>query len=475
MAASGTPWKLPDHALPPGDQGRCILAGRLSMFVRPLSFVLSALLLLSAAPAAAQFERPCPKKGHIRHKGKCVSKAALEAERRRAAARRRASMGSITIKSLPLKAEVWLDGKKQRGVTPLELKNIKIGDYVLELRKGYQVYRGKITVESQKSITRFFELDSPVGVLVVQSNPSGAKIFLDGKALGKTPRELPQIKAGEHVLELQRSGFAPTREDVILGVDESRKVVSVTLQRKGVVKVSSVPAGAEVFIDGQKAGRTPGRLMLLPGPHALQLRLNKHVQIDRKIEVELGKVIDLQVKMDLTPEEKQHRAALARHEKKMAEMRRAEAEKRDKLAREKYDRAQADFERKTVEVKPLRRSKSIWAYTTLGVGLALAGAGGALFAVGYTQGEAAKKDYDSVDSFDQEALDGYRDKAKTAELEVIVGAALMGTGAAILGVSIYMFASKPGLPEKPILNDFLTSVSFAPTRGGAALSWGSMF
>ena len=452
------------------------------MSSRRVSLAVLLFVTLASTPSAAQFARPCPKKDHVRVKGKCISKAVLEARRRKAeaqrreaAARHRASLGSVTIKSLPPGARVWLDGKKQKGKTPLELRDIKIGDYVLELRKGFKIYKGKLTVESQKSLTRLYELKTTRGTLVVQSDPGGATIFLDGRKVGKTTTNVPNVESGEHVLELQLPGHAPTRQKVVLEVDRPRKAVTVKLQRKGVVKVSSDPPGAQVLVDGKKVGKTPGRLLMLPGARALQLRLAGHVTVNRSVKVELGKVLELSVKLKLTPAEKHRRAALERQRLKLAQMKRQDAERRRQEAKQRREKALADYERALKEDGPRRRSKSIWAYTTLGVGLALAAAGGVLVGVGYGQGESAQESYNAVDGFDQDAYDKYRAEAQSAQTQVIVGAAMAGAGLAVLGVSIYMFATRPAVPEKPVFKDNVSSVSVIPTRGGAAFSLSTTF
>ena len=45
------------------------------------------------------------------------------------------------------------------------------------------------------------------GILVLDSRPPGAQIFLDGKMVGTTPMLLQAVRAGEHAVRIERDGF----------------------------------------------------------------------------------------------------------------------------------------------------------------------------------------------------------------------------------------------------------------------------
>jgi hypothetical protein len=44
------------------------------------------------------------------------------------------------------------------------------------------------------------------GTLLVESRPTGATVFMDGRAVGKTPLNLPGVKAGDHAVRLELAG-----------------------------------------------------------------------------------------------------------------------------------------------------------------------------------------------------------------------------------------------------------------------------
>ena len=52
--------------------------------------------------------------------------------------------------------------------------------------------------------------------LRVQSDPPGARVYLDGFYLGQTPLETPPLEGGERVLRLERPGYAPLERRILL-------------------------------------------------------------------------------------------------------------------------------------------------------------------------------------------------------------------------------------------------------------------
>ena len=117
----------------------------------------------------------------------------------------------------------------------------------------------------------------PSGSVTVTTDPEDAVLLLDGAQV-KDPLDRdwtePRLTAAvDHVLTVRREGFADQVQQVRLAPGE-QKVLRVTLQPlPGQLTVRSTPAGAQVFIDGQKLGITPA---WLPGvdpaqPHAVVL------------------------------------------------------------------------------------------------------------------------------------------------------------------------------------------------------------
>ena len=430
------------------------------MQLRALTFLILTFALLGSSPALAQFDRPCPKKGHVRIKGKCVNKRALEDARRKAEEERRAKIGGVTIKTDPAGASVWLDGKQQKGTTPLVLKDLKEGVYLLKIQKGIYLHKGSLTIRGLLHPTRLYELKRPFVGLVVTSTPSGATIFFDGEKVGETPGKVLNVRAGEHVLELQKEGYAPTKQTVKLAPSDKGHSIDVSLKRQGVITIATTPKAANVLLDGKQAGTTPARLLTEPGPHTLKVSLPGYKPEVRVVKVVLGEVVDVAAKLQLTADEQARRAAEENQKKE------TEARRQSQLLAHKEAVTQAESS---------RRSRSILGYTALGAGIAVAAAGGVLVAVGQVKGNEAHDKYNSVDSFNQEDLDAYHDDLQVARAEVVAGGVLLGVGVAAVGFSIYMLATRPEIPELPGQDAAEPRVSLVPVPGGALMTIGGRF
>jgi serine/threonine protein kinase len=117
----------------------------------------------------------------------------------------------IYISSQPPGADVFINGAKQSGQTPVTLP-LAPGQYNLVLRlQGYEPYAGGIQVKdniqtqfnvplSQKSAAR-------VAWAQVNSTPKGAEIIVDGTSTGQFTPARVQVPTGVHTVTLRLSGF----------------------------------------------------------------------------------------------------------------------------------------------------------------------------------------------------------------------------------------------------------------------------
>ncbi|NOZ87828.1 MAG: PEGA domain-containing protein [Deltaproteobacteria bacterium] len=150
-------------------------------------------------------------------------------------AKKGSGVGYIEVSSLPLetrKSEIVLDGRVMAERTPGTLKDVPAGEHTVLVRRfGYQEWKDKVTVESDK-ITRVVARLEPLGRLFVNSSPTGAQVSLDGKVSGKTPLRVA-VEPGDHLLELSYGNdYLPYKKRINV---LSGKVndIRVTLEKKG--------------------------------------------------------------------------------------------------------------------------------------------------------------------------------------------------------------------------------------------------
>jgi serine/threonine protein kinase len=138
------------------------------------------------------------------------------------------------VTSQPPGADIFIDGAKQSGQTPLNLP-LAGGQYNLVIRlEGYDPYVSRIQVKNNSQTPLNVELTpraSHIAWADVSSRPAGAEILLDGTSTGKFTPSRVSITAGTHAISLNLKGFEIASQKVF--VDEGQSVrVDLPLKMK---------------------------------------------------------------------------------------------------------------------------------------------------------------------------------------------------------------------------------------------------
>lgn len=137
--------------------------------------------------------------------------------------------GAMQLFTSPAGAEVWIDGEKQQGVTPLSVNDIIIGDHKVEYkRKGCRPETLTVTVtengntQSNTSLRDYFTIN-------VLTNPAGAALYLNGMSKGITPVEISG-DAGNYELKFIKDKYVTKKKTYTLD-GNSPGIMEVKLQR----------------------------------------------------------------------------------------------------------------------------------------------------------------------------------------------------------------------------------------------------
>jgi hypothetical protein len=117
----------------------------------------------------------------------------------------------IYISSQPPGADVFINGAKQSGQTPVTLP-LAPGQYNLVLRlQGYEPYAGGIQVkdniQTQLNVPMSQKSATHVAWAQVSSTPKGAEIFVDGNSTGQYTPARVQVPTGVHTITVHLNGF----------------------------------------------------------------------------------------------------------------------------------------------------------------------------------------------------------------------------------------------------------------------------
>lgn len=123
----------------------------------------------------------------------------------------------IFISTQPPGAEVFINGAKQAGQTPVALP-LAPGQYNLVLRlSGYEPYSGRIQVtdiQTPLSVSLSERSATRVAWAQVTSNPKGAEIIVDGSSTGQFTPARVQIPSGIHTITLKLDGYQLAKRTV---------------------------------------------------------------------------------------------------------------------------------------------------------------------------------------------------------------------------------------------------------------------
>jgi Sulfatase-modifying factor enzyme 1/PEGA domain len=108
------------------------------------------------------------------------------------------------------------------------------------------------------------------GTLKVTSNPNQAIVKIDGKPVCQTPALLETMRVGRYNVELSILGYAPYAEKVTIYPNKTT-VLKAKLFNGRNVNISSIPSGANIYIDGVYKGKTPFRGRMLFGGHTVKV------------------------------------------------------------------------------------------------------------------------------------------------------------------------------------------------------------
>jgi hypothetical protein len=92
--------------------------------------------------------------------------------------------------------------------------------------------------------------------LVLESEPSGAQVRVDGRLRGRTPLTVRVAPRRKHRVDFEKEGFAPAAREITGAIREGRSY-PVRVELQALPTVFLAPPVAEVWVDGVNVGRGP--------------------------------------------------------------------------------------------------------------------------------------------------------------------------------------------------------------------------
>lgn len=198
--------------------------------------------------------------------------------------RRERLVGFLRVGLAPADAELVLDGVAVERIG--DIIPVLAGDHVVSAhRRGFAPQAQEVSVRANRTEGVGLTLERSSATVQVATDPSGARVVLDGEFVGTTaatgegpasaPLVVEGLLPGWHEIEITLANHRPFRQrfevptltDYDLGTLDMRLAV-------GTVTLRNVPGSAEVWVDGEsvaaaRSGDGSIRLQLTVGDHDL--------------------------------------------------------------------------------------------------------------------------------------------------------------------------------------------------------------
>ncbi len=210
-----------------------------------------------------------------------------------------AGTGGLHVATEPGGARVWIDGEA-RGVAPLTIPDLKIGEHVVTVRGGSgEAVNRTVNVQAAAVASLIISMKGPAAfasgwIAVTSAVP--VQIWERGELVGTTDMPRVMLPAGAHQLELVNKAldYRVSRDVQIT----AGRTAEVALQPPmGTLSVNALP-WAEVWIDGRRTGETPiGNVSIAIGNHEVLFR---HPELgEQRQSVSVGAVTPARVGVDM--------------------------------------------------------------------------------------------------------------------------------------------------------------------------------
>lgn len=185
---------------------------------------------------------------------------------------------TLSISSTPTAARVTINDREV-GLTPVSDFEVEPGEHRFRVWKsGYALLDTTIAVGAEERASLSFALlsadggtdlppvvedDTPepevpegmaMAELRVQTEPSGATVYLNREPVGTTPFAATTLPAGRYDVEVLLSGYRPYRESVRLRGGGSMSLRPTLTEAQGALRVVVRPFG-DIYINGERKAR----------------------------------------------------------------------------------------------------------------------------------------------------------------------------------------------------------------------------
>jgi hypothetical protein len=185
--------------------------------------------------------------------------------------------GTLAINTDPIGLAVTIDGQS-RGVSPLRIP-LPSGNHLLEINSQTARRRIPVTITAGAEVTQFIEMSKQTalasGQLQIRTEPSGARVSVDGHRRGTAPLTIEGLSPGTHAVMVEGDTGTMTNDVTVQAGASSSLVLRLTAPRGALVSgwISvTAPAEVQLFESQRLLGTSRSdRIMATVGKHDLEI------------------------------------------------------------------------------------------------------------------------------------------------------------------------------------------------------------
>ena len=176
--------------------------------------------------------------------------------------------------------------------------SFNIGDNYLLLRGDYDITANatgyyplleSISVGDNATQELKLELQPLPGNLSITSELENIKVSVDSKSAGTVPGTIEGISRGSHQLEFNKYRYFPLLQEIdIDGLGKTQSLNISLLPAWGQMQFTTIPAGAELYIDERLIGQTPVTAEVLETGSQLKVTLAGYKTYTQQVSVKAG-------------------------------------------------------------------------------------------------------------------------------------------------------------------------------------------
>jgi hypothetical protein len=207
---------------------------------------------------------------------------------------------TIKVDSEPQGATVSYRNK-ERGKTPYSTVARRTGTFVFKISmNGYEPQWLPLVV-SESGASAKVQLKPITADILITSSPSEAQVKINDVVMGETPLVLKNQPVGEQTAVIEKTGFVSRRESWTVKDSRPLKISADLSSNIGVIKLTSNPDQAEVFIDGKYYGLTPLEKKVEQGKLKVVVKKEGYSTFDEYIITQRNQTVSREIHLHLLP------------------------------------------------------------------------------------------------------------------------------------------------------------------------------